>query len=339
MDFSSPYRVAWHAPPPVNVHTASRSAVLGALEYEFPTTKRRIANRTGLGDTTVRRACRQLVREKVAALQYGRDPDNGNSCDLVTFARYPVLPVLEITDAYMVWRLCDTRGGSVFATVRDRGGFCTPEDDLTILMGRVSSILGAGTSGLPATVPLQAPVLLMDTHHPLPISLVRRAIDAEPAFVLTPEAAAANELRYHPATRDASAILYIRIGEACTASLLQRADLDQPDAPFRPSPWTSGLNLELIDRLKDLKPHTRAQWSRIAEFLADCCRFIFPHCVVLETDSPVTDVKLIRNALPSEVKLLCLDYALNSPSLAHKGALRLTRRALWESMESESPEA
>ena len=187
MDPSGPYRLAWRPSPPANVRSSSRAALLDALEYGFPVTRLRLAELTHLGETTVRRACRQLLREQVLTLSYGTNQATGRHHDRILPALHPVLPVLEITEDYLVWRLFDTRGGSVFATVRDRSGYCTPEDDLAVLMGQVTAILRAGTCGLPADVPLQPPVLLLpdgDTTWQEPL---RHVLPQPPAYTLTPE--------------------------------------------------------------------------------------------------------------------------------------------------------
>ncbi len=339
MDSLYPYRVAWHAPPPVNVRSASRGALLDALEYEFPTSKTRLAELSGLADTTVRRACRQLIREGVLTLKYGRDPDTGYSSDLISVARYPVLPVLEITEAYMVWRLCDTCGGSVFATVRDRGGFCSPEDDLMTLMGQADTILRAGTCGLPAKVPLQPPVLLLPAGGESFASPVRRVLDTPPAVCVTPDEAAAIEIRYLPEARKARSVLHLRTGEACSVSLLARVNADDLRSPFAPAPWAAGLHQTLRDYTREHRPHTTAWWKQVAAFLRDLCRFVSPDCAVVEHDRDPAVSKLLRAALPPAVKTVRVNYALNTPSLAHRGALRLTRRALWDGMESENPQS
>ena len=337
METIYPYRVAWHAPPPVNVRSSSRGALLDAIEYEFPTSKARLTDLTGLGEATVRRACRQLIREGVLTLKYGPDPDTGHASDLISVARYPVLPVLEITRAYMIWRLCDTCGGSVFATVRDRGGFCSPEDDLMTLMGQVQTIMRAGTCGLPAKVPLQPPVLLLPAKEVSLVSLVRRVLDAPPAVCITPDEATAMEIRYLPDARDARSVLHLRTGEVCSVSLLARESADDLRAPLRPAPWAAGLDQTLREYTGDLHPHTAAWWKQVAAFLRDLCRFVTPDCAVVEFDRDHTVSRLLRTALPPTVKLVRVNYALNTPSLAHRGALRLTRRTLWDGMESEKP--
>lgn len=338
MESNYPYRVAWHRPTDINVRSESRAAVLDAMEYGFPTSKGRLEARTDLGTTTVRRAYRQLIREGVMTLKYGSDPDSGRASDLLTFVRCPVLPVLEITDAYMVWRLCDTCGGSVFATVRDRGGFYTPEDDLITLMGQVSAILRAGTCGLPAKVPLQPPVLLLPFRDPKLVSLVRRETETEPRFILTPEEAAALELQYNPVTQHAASILYVRSGEVRSVSLLQRMHLEDPRSTFYPTPFTAGLERSLREYTRGVRPHTGAWWQQATGFLAECVRYLSPDLVVVETDRPGSDPKALRKVLPPSIPLLHLPYALNTPSLAHRGAIRLSRRVLWDSMEGAATE-
>lgn len=353
MESIHPYRVAWHRPQPVNVRPESRTAVLEALEYEFPTSRRRLLGLTDLGAVTVRRACHQLIRERVMALKYGHDPDSGQSCDLVTFTRYPVLPVLELAETYMIWRLCDTRGDSVFATVRDRGGFHTAEDDLNILMGQVSTILNAGTCGLPAAVPLQPPVLLLPSpmntaptahghtlpHDPdRPVALVRRVLDIEPRFVLTPEEATAHELRYHPAVRGLGCILHIRLGVTDTATMLVRQTATNLTSPLIPAPYMAGLTHTLNTYTHGTPHRSTARWERLAAFLQTFCRLITPDCVVVETNDPSYPQRLsdsLAAVLPPAVSLQCTSYALNAPSLAHRGALRFSRRVLWESMRQE----
>ncbi len=332
MDSMYPYRIAWQKPVEVNVGSSSRAAVLDAMEYDSPTSRSRLCGRTGLGAATVRRACRQLIREGVMTLQYGRDPDSGAACDLVALARYPVLPVVEITDAYMVYRLCDTRGQSVFSTVRDRGGFCTPEDDLLALMGQASAILRAGTCGLPASIPLQPPVLLINSEDSALCRSAKRILPTPPAFVLTPKEAAAHELRYHAATRNASSILHIRTGESESIALFTRAPSDTPGALY-PLPCMEGLGQTIRQRTRGIPPHTRAWWLRAAEVLSDFLGYVIPDCIVAEIDRPTVEPEFIRAHLPSHIPLVFLQYALNTPSLAHRGALRLTRRALWDSLE------
>ena len=352
MESIYPYRVAWHKPKPVNVRPESRRTVLEALEHEFPTSRSRLLGLADLGAVTVRRACHQLIREEVMALKYGRDPDSGQSCDLVTFTRYPVLPVLELAETYMIWRLCDTLGGSVFATVRDRGGFYSAEDDLGILMGQVSTILKAGTCRLPGSIPLQPPVLLLPSPMNSPdisrghslsrdpeqlTTLVRRVLDETPVFVLTPEEATAHELCYHPAARGAACVLHVRFGVTVTASLLIRQTATDLTSPWIPAPYADGVSVTLNEYIHNTPAHSAARWKRVAACLGSICRLITPHLVVIETDSPHPIPDSIRAVLPPMTALQYTGYALNTPSLAHRGALRFSRRALWESMRQEPP--
>lgn len=347
MDSIYPYRVAWQAPKAVDVSPESRRAILEALEHEFPTSRRRLASLTALGDVTFRRGCRQLIREKVMTLKYGQDPDSGKSCDLVTFEGYPVLPVLELSEAYMVWRLCNTLGESVFATVRDRGGFCTAEDDLHTLMGQVSAVLKAGTCRLPKDVPLMPPVLLLSSPmntpavahtHTLPrnpdrlAALVHRVLDELPSHILTPEEAVAHELYYHPAARGTDCVLHLRFGVANTATLLVRQNALDVASPLTPAPYAAEMSRTLREILDGTPAHSAVWQSRLGEFLNSVCRLITPQLVVIESPDNFPPAPDLRHHLPDRATLLWLPYALNTPSLAHKGALRFSRRALWDMM-------
>ena len=353
MDSTYPYRVVWRAPKAVNVRPESRRAILEALEYEFPTSRRRLCGLTDLGEVTFRRGCRQLIREKVLTLKYGQAPDSHKSGDLITYASYPVLPVLELSEAYMVFRLCNTLGESVFATVRDRGGFRTAEDDLCALMGQVSAIMRAGTCRLPKDIPMQPPVLLLPSPmntpatphgHTLPrdpehvASLVHRVLDETPTHILTPEEAAAHELSHHPAVRGAHCVLHMRFGVTDTATLLVRQNPSDPTSPLIPAPYAAEMNRTLRETLGGSTPHAVAWSSGMAEFLSSFCRFITPQLAVIEAPDTVPLPAGLSNHLPAQTTFLWLPYALNTPSLAHRGALRFSRRTLWESMRSQSPQ-
>ncbi len=350
METAYPYRVAWHKPKAVGVCPESRRAILEALEYGFPTSRRRLTQLTGLGDVTLRRGCRQLLREQVVVLKYGQDPDSGKACDLVTFANYPVLPVLELSETYMVWRLCNTLGESIFATVRDRGGFCTAEDDLHTLMGQVTAILRADTCHLPPNIPMQAPVLLIPSSmntpaafhtHTLPreperlATLVHRVLDMTPSHILTTEETVAHELYYHPAVRGASCVLHLRFGVTDTATLFVRQNAANPASPLIPAPHAAEMSRTLRETLDGTTPRSASWSSHIAEFLCAVCRFITPQLVVIEAPDTISVPDGLQNQLP-QTTLLWTPYALNTPSLVHRGALRFSRRVLWESMGSKS---
>ena len=351
METTYPYRVAWHKPKAVDVSPESRRAILEALEYEFPTSRQRLVRGCGLSESTFRHGYRQLIRERILALKYGPDPDSGRSCDLLTPACYPVLPVLELSETYMIWRLCSTLGESAFATVRDRGGFCSAEDDLHALMGQVSAILRAGTCHLPEDIPLQAPVLLLPSPMNTPAiihthtiscdadrltALVRRVLDLPPSHVLTPEEAVAHELSYHPLTRGASCVLHVRFGVTNTATLLVRENSSHPESPLTAAPYAAEMNRTLQATLQDVSVHSTAWQSRVADFLRSVCRFITPQLVAIEAPDTIPAIPRLEEILPAQTTLQWMEYALNTPSLAHKGALRYARQVLWESMMSKS---
>jgi len=339
--FASPYRVAWQPPASVNVSAASRRRVLDALDCDAPFSRRRLQQATGLSPLTLRRACRQLLREGVLTLQYGHDPDTGHLCDLIAPARYPVLPILEITPDRMVWRLCSTCGDSVFATVLERGAFRTAEDDLYLLMSRVTSVLNAGTCGLPAHIPLQPFVLLADaTDTAIPKAVVR-VLDEPPQRILTPAEAAAREISRLPEAQGASCVLYFAPDTSVTASLLVRSNAQDPDSPLLPTTFATGLEATLRARLQHVPRRSSARMQILSELLQDICHTLTPDCLVIEYDDPPFSEHALPSAalsslLPPTTVLCPIPVPRQAPSLAHRGALRLSRRALWDSMEGRT---
>ncbi len=354
METMYPYRVAWHKPEAVEVSPESRRVLLEALEYEFPTSRHRLAGLCGLGDVTLRRGCRQLIREGVLTLKYGPDPDSGKACDLITPVCYPILPVLELSETYMIWRLCNTMGESVFATVRDRSGFCTPEDDLHALMGQVSTILRAGTCRLPKDIPMRPPVLLLPSPESTSAAarasalprdpdrlkaLALRVLDQEPTGMLAHKEAVAHELGYHPSARGAACVLHLRLGAINTATLLIREHSSSRTSPLTVADFGAEMSRTLQSALGDL-PIRSAPWQHsLANFLASVCRFITPQLVSIESPDTVDALPTLQDILPAGVSLQWTAYALNTPSLAHRGALRYARRALWECMAGKSRQA
>ena len=321
-------------PKTVHVRASSRAATLDALEYGPRLTRSDLTELTELGETTLRHAVRQLSREGVLTSE--------SRCNAapVSVARYAALPVLDITPHRMTWRLCDTLGGSVFATVRERGLFRSPEDDLIALMGQVSTILSAGTCGLSHRIPLQPPVLICpDGEHNESLPSLLPLMSPPPDRILSPEEAVAEELPYLSATRESEVVLHIRTGEATRESLglqvtlFSRLAAHERSGPFVPSPVVSDLAQSLRPYLGSHPSYTAAWWKQVAAFLGDLSRFIRLSCVVVEVDRPQEHAAVLRSTLPADVKLARIRYAHNTPPLSHRGALRIIRRALWDRME------
>ena len=157
-------------------------------------------------------------------------------------------------------------------------------------------------------------------------------------LIITYTKAAAAELRYHPTTRNATSILHLRMGETPAVTLFLRTHSDEPLSPFAPAACGGGLSETFRAYTQDASPHTKAWWQQIAAFLADACRFITPDCVVVETDRPRVSLPIRPEMFPRSTRVIRMRYALNTPSLAHRGAVRLNRRILWDSMMGDSPE-
>lgn len=312
-------------PAPVHIRSSSRGAALDALEYGPNLSRSRMAELTLLGETTLRRAIRQLSREGVLT------PQSGRNAATVSVARYPSLPILEITDRRFLWRLCDTVGGSVCVTIRDRGRFRAPEEDFTALLGQVSAILGCGTCGLSETVPLQPPLLLCPDGENCELLPLLLPLMTSPGAILSPEDAAAVELRYLPAARQAESLLLIHGDEEADTpqiTLFTRQIARDLSSPLIPSPLTTDLG-------QALRLYSPTSSESLTDFLRDLARFLRLNCVVMESDRPSETAARLRAALPKGVRLVRSRRALHTPSLAHRGALRILRRALWDGMEEE----
>ena len=328
---------AQSSPLPSSVKPENRQALLELLERDTPLTPAALSQETGLSIATIRRALRELTEEGILTLQYDRRNTDCRRSEPVGFVRYPVLTVLELAEAHFLWRLGDTHGGSVYAALHPRGGFLPPEDDLALLMSRVRTVLRSGTCRLPREIPLQAPVLLLPdgegdpTKHPL-TAIACRELEITPTAVMTPQEATALELGYHPTTHNASSVLYLEDGKTTSATLLVRRRLGDATAPFARADHVPDLTTPFLSHIRNHPPSSAARLQKTGDFLRDLLRYLHPDCVVLEADHPVENDTPLRQALPEGISLLCHDHALNTPSLAHLGALHVARKALWKRM-------
>ena len=328
---------AQSSPLPSSVKPENRQALLELLERDTPLTPAALSQETGLSIATVRRALRELTDEGILTLQYDRLNTDFRRAEPVGFVRYPVLTVLELAETHFLWRLGDTHGGSVYAALHPRGGFLPPEDDLALLMSRVRTVLRSGTCRLPREIPLQAPVLLLPdgkedpTKHPL-TAIACRDLDITPTAMMTMSEAVALEMSYLPATRSASSVLYLEDGKTATATLLVRHQLGDVNPPFAKTHHVPDLTTPFLSHIRNHPPSSTVRLQKTGDFLRDLLRYLRPDCVVLEADHPVENDTPLREALPEDISLLCHTRALNTPSLAHLGALRVARKALWKRM-------
>ena len=329
------------SPSSPSVRPANRQALLELLERDAPLTPAALSQEAGLSSATVRRALRELMDDGILTLQYDKRNTDYRRAEPVGFVRYPVLTVLELTEAHFLWRLGDTRGGSVYAALHPRGGFLPPEDDLALLMSRVRTVLRSGVCHIPREIPLQAPVLLLPDGEGDPCehrltAVACRELEITPTAVMSLQEATALELGYHPATRKAASVLYLQDGKTTSATLLIRIGSENKAAPFTKADHVSDLTPQFLAHIRNKPPLSDARLQGTGDFLRDLLRYLHPDCVVLETDHPVENRAPLRKALPEDVALLCHDYALNSPSLAHLGALRVSRQELWKRMDQAS---
>ena len=127
-------------------------------------------------------------------------------------------------------------------------------------------------------------------------------------------------------------MLYLEDGKTATATLLVRRQLGDMNTPFAKADHVPDLTTPFLTHIRHHPPSSTARLSETGSFLRDLLRYLRPDCVVLETDYPIDNDAPLRQALPEDISLLCHDHALNTPSLAHLGALRVARKALWKRM-------
>ena len=329
-----------HAPPSSPIRSVSRQTVLDALDRAIPLSHLRIteeetaedstlsrlhlARLTGMGPTTLRRICRQLAQAGIL-----QPIVSGGSAPLLP-VRYPVLPLWEITPHAISWRLCDTLGNIVCSLSPEDSPFPTPEDRLTALWSRAAALLEEKPRYTSERVPTQPPVLLCEGDPSPWLAHLSRLTGVEPLIVLSPAEAAAKELSCLSVLERAETVLLLHVGVSAQVTLFTRHITSKPPAPFVPSSATADLTQALRDYVQD-RPSAKP-WEAVAAFLRDLNRFIRLDRVVLELESAMERPSLPRDALPPSVTPILVRYDHRTLTLAGRGALRLSRRALWDRM-------
>ena len=313
------------------VRPETRAALLSALEHTPPLTRRDLEALTSLSPVTLRHACEALCREGILIRTAGQDPESGHACDLFSPVRAPILPLIELTDTHLLWRLFDTWGNPVATIPRERSTMHTLEDDVEYLFGRICALY-PDSEALASAPPPCAPVLLTASPEAAYAeALIRRIWGHAPCLTLSPAEAAGQELSYHPLTGEDTCLLYWHIGTEVSGALLVRSNTD---SPFFPSPHTADLSRALAAYVGNALPLSSPHTAGLAACLSDLSRFISLDHVVL--DFPAHADENARTAVEKACHLgarppLCFPASPGDPSLAHRGAIRLLRRALWAS--------
>ena len=140
--------------------------------------------------------------------------------------------------------------------------------------------------------------------------------------------ALAAELTHLPETRDASLVLWISVCHGFTAELFTK---NQDGKTFSALPFSARLSTVLtVEEAHNGIPDTPE--GRVAELLRRMRGLLSMDCVLVETRFAPERLDACRDALPPTAKLFARFVDLNTPSLAHCGALRVSRRHLWESL-------
>lgn len=313
-----------------------RRRLLDLLESAAPTTCKQAAKLCGLSEKTLRTLRRELVAEGIL-LPNTAGGREGSARSPFLPVRYAALPVLEISSSRLLLRWGDTRLESVFAVVRERNGYATQEEALAWLGDRAERILGAGVPTLGRQAPFLQPVLLCDEGIMTP-RVYKNAEDFLGRFgsfascpVLTVTEAVAEELLRHPAAQDATLVLHVCAGSIPTVGCYLRSE---EGTSFLPLP-----HREIMEEC--LQRHMR-RYALSADPVQGLCAFfreigtgLSPDCVILESAFPEEAVAACTSYLPRHTVFCPVFTDLNTPTLAHKGALRKARRMLWERMGEE----
>lgn len=291
------------------------------VERHGPLSRSRAATLFPMSESTLRRASAVLLRGGLLTLRYSEDSPLKGKEDLLDFARFGPIEMLEVTPTRLHWRMAHPRE-LLHTLTRERNPFLPLEEDLLLLMSQTASFVRQGEPRSPL---LMLPLGETDGET---AQAVRRAL--HPAAIMTPEEAAALELSYAPATADYGDLLLIHDGEEPVASLLHRRSTEER---FMTLPYTQSLTQALRAAIRHTPADTPDRAEAIASYPAELCRYLRPACVV--TELPASAAHTPKTSLPPDVPRLTFTYSYATPSLSHKGALRLGRQILWKSRLNE----
>lgn len=315
------------------VSRQSRRRLLDMLESAAPTTYKQAAKLCGLSEKTLRALRRELVAEGILLPNTASGREGYGRCPLVP-VRYAALPVLEISRSRLLLRWGDTRLESVFAVVRERCGYATYEEELAWLGDRAERILGAGLPALGTRARLVQPTLLFGRGEMTPRlqgaaeSFLGRFGGAASCPALTVTETVAEELLHHPATQEATLVLHICLDPTPTVGCFVRS---APGNAFLSLPHSEAMEESLGRHLRRYRVSADPAQG-LSAFLREICPGLSPDCVILESPFPEQAVAACIPYLPRHTVFCPVFTDLNTPTLAHKGALRRARRMLWERM-------
>ena len=323
-----PRRAALHAVSP-----RSRRFLLDALEVAPSVSCSEAALLSGLNEKTVRNACRLLAREGILdGRSFGAGGETG--AHAIRIAEYPSLFVLELGREHTLLRLGNTLLDSVFAVMRDASGYSSREEDLGWIFHQARSILNSGVPALKSPIRPAHPVVLYEGREPSSRRLEQicggfasLGVD-QPILTLSAAEAMAAELIYLPETRGASLVLCVSTRPYFSAHLVTR---DHDGKCFSPLPSSERLQSFLSAGMLYGGASDTPE-ARVTELLRRVQGILPVDCVILEMHVPSERFAVCREALPRAAVFHTRFVDLNTPSLAHRGALRLSRRRLWESM-------
>ena len=315
--------------PPLS-HTVtprSRTRLLEAMESVPSATFGEVARLSGLSQKTVRCTARQLIQEGILD---GRGMASDGRERRLRFARTPSLPLLELGQAHTLFRLGDTCLDSVFAVIRD-GGEDSREADVAWVLRRAEELLVRGLSGEERLPTLCQPVILFgDGEHSKRLTEQAQWAFSSwgagcPPVTLSVSQAMAEELSRLPEVKGHALVLWVETHPCLSARLFVRESGGGGLIPLPLEEMGQYRSARGVSSRDPAEEQTVALLERIGSILP-------VDCVLLETALSPECLTAIADRLPSRMTLHSYPTDINTPSIAHRGALRIARHRLWASM-------
>lgn len=305
-----------------SISPTALSHVLDALEVSLPTSRRALAEATGLGQSTVNRAVSTCITHGILVSETGMSPDGGRPCPVLFPAKNLLLPVLTLTREYGVVRVLDMELSPIATATVELYPATPPEESARLLARRLLTLLrGCGTKTV------TAPILVTDGTLPADIlqDVFTHALGLSPLAIMSREEAVARAAGGSLPPLSAKSLLFASVGEGSHACLLLR----DGESLWHPSPLGDSLTHTLLRTLRSAESAEGIRRST-AVFLTDLCRFLRPDLIYVEDGrSILPDSSFYTPLLPDGVDIL-VSHTDGGLTVAEQGAALVGRRMLWD---------
>ena len=324
--FSCQYFFHWEVimrPADPSISPAALSRILDALEVSLPTTRRGLAEATGLGQSTVDRAVTTCLTHSILRCETGISPDSGRPCRLLHPDTSLLLPILTMTHEYGIIRVLDMDLTPVATATVELYPASPPEESARLLARRLLTLLrGCGKKAV------TSPVLVTDGSLPTTIlrDVMTHTLGQAPLSVMGHGEAVARAVKSRSLPEAAESLLFVFVGEGAHACLL----LKDREGLWHPSPLGDSLTPTLLRTLRSAEASAEGIRRSAAVFLTDLCRFLRPDLLCVEDGrSILPDAHFYSFLLPDGVEIL-VSHAKGELTKAEIGAALAGRRMVWD---------